>query len=101
MAVHHLARMGQPEAACLLGLTEDEVAAHRAGCRCCCCHRCCQLSAGRPVASRPGPQAARSEDGKRCGRTTHYERVPVRCSRVQALRHLEVRRLLLVVTVGC
>ncbi len=23
--------------------------------RCCCCHRCCQLGAGRPVASRPAP----------------------------------------------
>ena len=49
MTVHHLARMGQPEAACRLG---------------------------RLVASRPGPQATRSEDGKRCGRATHYEGVP-------------------------
>ncbi len=23
--------------------------------RCCCCHRCCQLGVGRPVASRPAP----------------------------------------------
>ena len=30
MTVHHVARMRQPETACLLGLTEDEVAAHRA-----------------------------------------------------------------------
>ena len=99
MTVHHLARMGQPEAACQLGLTEDEVAAHRA--HCCCCHRCCQLSAGRPVASRPGPQAARSEDGKRCGRATHYEGVLVRCSGVQSPRELHVHRLLLVAIVGC
>jgi hypothetical protein len=30
MTVHHLARMRQPETACLLRLTEHEVAAHRA-----------------------------------------------------------------------
>jgi hypothetical protein len=56
--------------------------------RCCCCHRCCQLSQDRPVASRPGPQGHRPEERKRRGRATHYERVLVRCSRVQTPRQL-------------
>jgi hypothetical protein len=34
-------------------------------------------------------------------RATHYEGVPVRCSRVQSLHELHVRRLLLVAVVGC
>jgi len=34
-------------------------------------------------------------------RPTHYERVLVRCSRLQSLPELHVRRLLLVVIVGC
>jgi hypothetical protein len=34
-------------------------------------------------------------------RPTHYEGVPVRCSRVQSPRQLHVRRLLLVAIVGC
>jgi hypothetical protein len=31
----------------------------------------------------------------------HYEGVPVRCSRVQSLRQLHVRKLLLVAIDGC
>jgi hypothetical protein len=34
-------------------------------------------------------------------RATHYEGVPVRCSRVQSLRQLHVRRLLLAAIIGC
>jgi hypothetical protein len=41
-----------------------------AGARWCCCHRCCQLSPSRPVASRPGPQtvpAARTRSSAAAG----------------------------------
>ena len=48
----------------------------------------------------PDRRATRPEDRKRRGRATHYERVLVRCSRLQSLAHLHVRCLLLVPVVG-
>src|SRR5580693_10073595 len=48
-----------------------------------------------------GGVSFRSEDWKRRGRATHYRRGPMRCSRVQRLSELDVRRLLLAAIVGC
>ena len=49
----------------------------------------------------PDRKVTEPEDRKRRGRATHYESVPVRCSRVQRPPQLHVRRLLLVAIVGC
>jgi hypothetical protein len=45
-----------------------------------------------PVGSLADPDH-RPEGPKRRGRATHYERVPVRCSRVQSPRSLRVQRV--------
>ena len=63
----------------------------------------------RPIGHATGTSPAVAHDGWRFGalvlvitqRPTHYEGVPVLCSRVQSPRKLYVRRLLLVVIVGC
>ena len=52
--------------------------------------------------ARPGREGATSpEDRKRRGRATHYEGVPVRCSRVQSLHLLQIHRVLLLAIIGC
>ena len=53
------------------------------------------------MASRPGPQGQQARGPEAARQSYALEHVPVRCSRVQSLRFLQVQRVRLAAIVGC